>query len=297
MNLLKSMFIGIYPMLAMGAAGYSVFQLVNNGLSLGWIGALLSTAPMMLIIMMLMMFKNQARTSAHFPLVTILGIAGFGMAIFEYFQASQAEAAYMQASVPTQQLPLTLLISGLGLLTFLIYNFWYSSLGRADNNNLAKGQQLPEFEVLDVNSVMVSSNSFLGNPNVIVFFRGNWCPLCMAQIKEIVSQYKELDALGAKVKFISPQPEANTAKLSKQHGLNLDFYTDKYNKAAKILGIEMKNGLPMGMQMLGYDSDTALPTVIITDANGKIIHLDETDNYRIRPEPEDFIKVLKINRA
>jgi hypothetical protein len=35
-----------------------------------------------------------------------------------------------------------------------------------------------------------------------------------------------------------------------------------------------------------------MPTVIITDEQGKIIFADLTDNYRVRPEPETFLRVL-----
>ena len=54
----------------------------------------------------------------------------------------------------------------------------------------------------------------------------------------------------------------------------------------------MENGLPAGMEILGYDKDTVYPTVLITDADGRIIYSDLTNNYRIRPEPEEFIKLL-----
>jgi len=53
-----------------------------------------------------------------------------------------------------------------------------------------------------------------------------------------------------------------------------------------------ENGLPFGFQVLGYDSDTVMPTIIITDKNGKILFADLTDNYRVRPEPSTFLKVL-----
>ncbi len=43
---------------------------------------------------------------------------------------------------------------------------------------------------------------------------------------------------------------------------------------------------------MGYDSDTVLPTVIITDEKGKIIFVDLTDNYRVRPEPETFLQII-----
>lgn len=68
---------------------------------------------------------------------------------------------------------------------------------------------------------------------------------------------------------------------------------DAGNEAAKTLGIDARFGTPMGMQAFGYDSHTVLPTVIITDASGLVIWTDETDNYRVRPDPETYLKVLK----
>jgi hypothetical protein len=70
------------------------------------------------------------------------------------------------------------------------------------------------------------------------------------------------------------------------------FLVDTDNAMAKRLGIAAPNGLPMGMEVLGYDSDTVMPTVIMTDATGKILFADLTDNYRLRPEPETFLKVF-----
>ena len=35
-----------------------------------------------------------------------------------------------------------------------------------------------------------------------------------------------------------------------------------------------------------------MPTILITDAGGKLIFADLTDNYRVRPEPETFLKIL-----
>jgi hypothetical protein len=37
--------------------------------------------------------------------------------------------------------------------------------------------------------------------------------------------------------------------------------------------------------------------VIITDKEGKIIYSDFTTNYRVRPEPDEFIKVLQANNC
>jgi peroxiredoxin len=175
---------------------------------------------------------------------------------------------------------------------FLLYNFWYSKLVRAINHKLAKNEQLPSFYLTNTNGNKVNSDDFRGQPTILMFFRGNWCPLCMAQIKEIAGYYQQLSDLGAKIVLISPQPEKNTQALATKFNVDFYFMTDVNNEAAKSLGIEMENGLPMGMEVLGYQKDTVLPTVLITDRNGKIIYSDLTDNYRIRPEPKAFIKVL-----
>ena len=66
---------------------------------------------------------------------------------------------------------------------------------------------------------------------------------------------------------------------------------------ARSLGIELENGPPFGMQALGYESETVLPTVIVVERGGRILWADETDNYRVRPEPETFIEILRAANA
>ncbi|RLA42375.1 MAG: AhpC/TSA family protein, partial [Gammaproteobacteria bacterium] len=101
---------------------------------------------------------------------------------------------------------------------------------------------------------------------------------------------------GVRVALVAPQPHQNTIGLAKKFGVEFDFLTDEGNQAARILGIANPQGLPMGMQMLGYDSETVLPTVIITDTDGIILWAHETDNYRVRPEPDVFLTVLRENQ-
>jgi peroxiredoxin len=115
----------------------------------------------------------------------------------------------------------------------------------------------------------------------------------MAQIKELAARYQDLDALGIRVALIAPQPHDNTVELARKYAVNFDFLTDTGNAAARALGIENINGTPMGMQMFGYENDTVLPTVVITDRDGKVVWTHETDNYRIRPEPDLFLDVLR----
>lgn len=77
----------------------------------------------------------------------------------------------------------------------------------------------------------------------------------------------------------------------------LTFWVDQDLSAAKALGLVDKQGVPVGM--LGYGSDTVLPTVIMTDARGIEFYNDQTDSYRVRPLPEDFLAAFEehLSRA
>jgi peroxiredoxin len=282
MNLLKSMFMTAYMMMTLAVSAYAGWQLYRGGPTLDWAGVMLSAAPAMLFLMGTMMLKNVPQTSPHLPLLNLMAMAGVAMAGWQPFAHGGALDAF------------TVAVGGwMGL---MLYIYWYSRFGREPSLKLVIGARLPEFEVADVDGKSVSSASFAGKPAVLVFYRGNWCPFCMAQVKQLAARYRELEALGVRVILISPQPYGKNAQLAARFGVNMDFLVDEGNVAARILELDEKNGLPLGMQMMGYDSETVLPTVIITDGNGRVVWVHETDSYRIRPEPDVYLEVLRAHK-
>ena len=274
----KSIFVSFYMTAAMMITVFATNSLLKSDDYITWGGVILTTAPFMIVISWVMLFKNIARTSARFPLLIVLAVVGVIAAAWGYTQGGS---------------PLAPLLALAGLGGFLVYDYWYSSFPGRTSQQLQPGQSLPQFELLDTAGESVSSSTLTDRPVIWMFYRGNWCPLCMAQIKELAGQYRQLQDMGVRVALISPQPHKFMIGLAKKFDVAFDFLTDKENRAAKALGIAHANGLPMGMQVLGYDSDTVLPTVVITDTGGRILWSDETDNYRIRPEPELFLAVLR----
>jgi peroxiredoxin len=280
MNILKSIFVSMYMMAAMAIVVIAGRSLWLTGDYVTWGGVLLVAAPFMLVLSWIMVFKNIARTSAHFPFLTALATVGLALACWGYFQGASISA------------PVLALVGWAG---FIIYVYWYSNFGDRSSDSLKVGQTLPEFDVRNVANEMMSSASLVDKPTIFIFYRGNWCPLCMAQIKELVGEYQELHELGVRVALISPQPHKFTMGIARKFKVPFYFLTDEGNRAARMLGIAHDDGLPTGMQLLGYDSETVLPTVIITAAGGKILWSHETDNYRVRPEPALYLRVLREN--
>jgi peroxiredoxin len=278
----KSLFVTVYLMLATAVSVLAVTRVVETQDFLTWGGVLLTTAPLLLVLAWVMSFRNIARTSARMPAIVVMGLIGVIFAIRGYYLGGDALAPQL-ASV--------------GFVGYLSYAFWYSSFGPRHSALVEPGKALPEFTLTDVHGATVTSGSLTRMPRVWIFHRGNWCPLCMGQIREITGEYRELDKLGARVALVSPQPHTYTRALARKFDVSFDFLTDEDNRAAAVLGIAHPGGLPMGLQALGYRSDTVLPTVLITDAGGRILWSHETDNYRVRPEPATYLKVLRDNRA
>lgn len=277
--LLKSAFISVYLTVQSAVALHATYRLATGSGSAAWVAALLPSAST-IVFMTAILVRRTARTRARPPVLMTGTLAGVSLAV----------GAAIAVGSATNTLPIAYAIAGAA--GNLLYVYWYSYLERGPSVQLQVGRMLPEFRASDLDGAPVSSREFLGRPTVYLFYRGNWCPLCVAQVRELAAQYRQLEARGVNVVLISPQPEAQSQALAKKFDAPLCFLVDEQLEAAKRLGIEARWGLPLGLQMFGYGSDTVLPTVIVTDEDGRILLCDETDNYRVRPEPETFFQAI-----
>lgn len=279
LNRIKAAYVGTYLTSAFAGAGYAIYQLVLDPQQWGWLGVLFATLPFLLILMTAFAFENMARTSEHMTSNIVLGVVGIAIALGALLMGANT---FIPAA-----------LAGALLAGYLLYDYWYSNLGREESALLEVGQTLPNFSVYRADGSELNSDTLMGSPALILFFRGNWCPFCVAQIKEIVANYQELADKGVKTLFISPQNQKHTADLAKKFDVPCEFLSDNGNQAADKLGIAAAGALPMGIEALGYDSDTVLPTALVVDAKGKIIYSDQTTNYRVRPEPQEYLKILE----
>lgn len=258
---------------------FSLYQaLVSDHEQTAWLGAAIASLPFPVLIGWLTA-KPVARTTDTLPVLLATAAAGVLVSIWEQF--IEGTSGWWPTSAAL-----------IAALLFAIYVFWFSRFGRIPSRVLAVGGSLPDFELADSDGNLFRSAELFGSPAVLLFYRGNWCPLCMAQIREIADRYHELDALGIKVVLVSPQPDEQSRKLAATFDVPFRFLVDKNNELARSLGIAVANGVPIGTPG-GYAPDTVLPTLVVTNANGTIVFSDQTDNYRVRPEPDMFLAILR----
>jgi peroxiredoxin len=273
--MLKSLYVSAYITASVAGLGLALVMLAQRGLGSPWLGAALACAAPVAFFATVFTLPI-ARTSPNLHAVLAAGVVGTLLTL--------VRAGGLFA-------PPTLLAAAVGIAGTLGYVRWYSRFGAPANEALRAGRDLPSFTLVEQGRE-VASAALVDKPALWIFYRGNWCPLCVAQVREISGQYRELARRGVEVFLVSPQPEANTAALAAKCDAPMRFLTDRDNHAADVLGIRERFGVPAGMQAFGYDSDVPRPTVFITAKGGRILYCDLTDNYRVRPEPAQYFAVL-----
>jgi peroxiredoxin len=282
MNLLKSVFISAFIAWLAMVSLYALTQLVRGTEPLvSWLGLALSALAPLAFFIKIFLFKSP-RTPRHpieFSILSGLGLVLTMAMSFRYGKAAGAIHIW----------------AGLSLLGWLAYLRWYSVFSHRDAKTLRVGSPLPVFSLESLDGHIVSSESFMAKPHLLLFYRGNWCPFCTAQVEELANGYKQLEEAGLSVILISPQSIKKNQALAARFDVPMVFLRDRDSTAAKQLGILHQWGTPMGLQVLGYESDTVMPTIIMTDAQGKIVFSDQTDNYRARPEFATLLSNSEMN--
>lgn len=277
MDKLKIYFVMPWIMLCLVATVHSVVAIIfYQHVALAWYGALIATAPV-LGFFYWVSTANAGRTSKHMPIQLSCAWVGAGLALYDPDAMARIYAL------------------GVGFIGLHLYIFWYSPLSRDTGGPLAVGHTLPEFSMPTTGGETISSSDLLGQKSLLMFYRGNWCPLCVAQIEEVALQYRQLADLGVKVVLVSPQASGDTEELAARFNVPMVFAIDEDLALTKQLNLLHVGGKPVGAP--GGASDTVMPTIVITDSDNKVIWVDATDNYRVRPEPDVFLDVLKANTA
>ncbi len=268
MRILRRVFVESAVALGAVAIAASVLAVVR-GSSPAWLGAGLAWSPIVGYLIYLLIAKPSTRTR---HLWVLHGIALGGVVI-----AAFAGPVPVAIAIP-------------GVAAMLGYVYWYSRQ-HVPTTSIRTGAGLPEFPLETLDGSAVSSAVFASGSRVIMFYRGNWCPFCMVQVRQLAEQYRELQERGVGVALISPQRAEETAALAARFDIPVDFYVDRNGAAAEILDMVQSGGVP-AIYGAGTNGDTVVPTVIITGRDGKVLWVTHSDNHRIRPEPTTFLEVL-----
>jgi len=268
--------VGAVVVLAAGGWSISAGHVVSG------IGSVVTGAAVGLFFLV-MLSKRIAR---YHPLLPLQNLGAIGGAI-----ASVVGVVALQEAAP---LPLVVGTAVVGVVGMPLYTLWYARLPQR-GDVVAVGQPFPDVTFTDVDGASWPTSRLKGQPSFLLFFRGNWCPLCMAQIREVAALYRQLEERGARVLLVSGQSERDTQELASQFDVTFTHLRDPDLVVAKQLGLFHGKAAALGLGILfrtAREPDAYLPTIVLVDDGGVVRAVDATDNYLVRPEPETLLRLM-----
>jgi peroxiredoxin len=167
------------------------------------------------------------------------------------------------------------------------------------------GLSLPDIELLDVHGAATSlAGTQAGQPVVLVFYRGAWCPYCNVGLRAYQADLlPTLRERGITLVAVSPQKPDGSLSAQESNELRYPVLSDPGNKLARALGIVTEHGDEAKAAQLGLGLDVAevnadgthelpMPTVAIVDGGGVLRWIDVRPDYATRTEVPEIIAGL-----
>ena len=139
---------------------------------------------------------------------------------------------------------------------------------------------------------------------VLVFYRGQWCPFCNKQLKQLEDSLSFIKAKGATVLTITPEKAENIEKtISKTkasysiiHDEGLDIMK-KYDVAFKVDDKTIESYKKYGIDFteangVSNGANLPVPAVYIINMEGKIVYKYFDANYRKRSTVKEILSYL-----
>lgn len=173
----------------------------------------------------------------------------------------------------------------------------------------AVGSAAPVFELADHGGAKVSLASLLrSGPAVLLFFRGRWCPFCVAQLESWNALVPDLSRAGIALAAISPQTQHQSFLMHDQHHLQFPLLSDAENRVARAYGLLYK--VPEDQQATyrrtfvnlafvnGDESwELPIPATFAIDRGGAVLFASADADYTVRPEPAEVLNSISASRS
>jgi peroxiredoxin len=160
----------------------------------------------------------------------------------------------------------------------------YAASGqRTGTIRVAVGEPALEFSARDDSGERFALAALRGRPVLLKFFRGHWCPYCVAELKrwrELASELARRDVVVVTVcSEDAPAIRAGRVK----HGLDAIMLPDPELAITDLYGLRNpRNFAPKP----GLILPLPIPTTILIDADGIVRWIDQSTDYMRRSDPE-----------
>lgn len=169
---------------------------------------------------------------------------------------------------------------------------------------LPVGANSPAFELPDQDGNPVFSDELLHRGRLVIcFFRGRWCPFCVAQLEAMNSVLSQIEKNGASMAAISPQTVKQSFFMRDQHQLCFPLLSDANNQVARRFGLvyqvpeaqkQVYSRTFVNLPFINGDAswELPIPATYVVAQDGVVLYASADPDYTRRPEPKEIIAQL-----
>jgi peroxiredoxin len=170
---------------------------------------------------------------------------------------------------------------------------------------LKNGAKAPEFIATDNSGKTLDLKALLKSHKAVVlfFYRGQWCPYCNKQIKQLQDSLQLLTAKGAYVIGVTPETSENIGKTIDKTHASFSIIQDSGYKIMKAYDVNYKVDDTMNAKLKNYgvnleknngntDHVLPVPATYVIDQSGKIIFVQFDKDYTKRASIGSILNAL-----
>jgi peroxiredoxin len=154
----------------------------------------------------------------------------------------------------------------------------------------AVGERAPPFTLNDSNGVARRPQDFSGRWIVLKFFRGYWCPYCVADLNDWENVLGELAVRDACLVAVSPDNVDELHKFKRKSDLTMTLLADPDNAVIRRYNLQNRNFTPKR----GPFRELVIPSIILIDPHGVVRWIDQATDFRIRRSAQDAMAQIRI---
>lgn len=179
------------------------------------------------------------------------------------------------------------------------------SLNVMAQSGLKNGTQAPEFTATDNTGKALDLKALLKTHKAVVlfFYRGQWCPYCNKQMKQLQDSLQLLTKKGAYVVGVTPETSENIAKTVDKTHASFSIIEDKGYNIMKAYQVNYTVDDALFAKLKGYGVDLEknngntdhvlpVPATYVIDRSGKIIFVHFDKDYTKRPPVSALLNAL-----
>jgi peroxiredoxin len=191
----------------------------------------------------------------------------------------------------------------------LLYILFAGSLafGQQKPNGLPLHTKAPDIEAKDQQGNDISLTTLRKQGPVVVFFyRGNWCPYCNKQLKELQDSLQYIIGKGAAVLAITPEAEEGVGKTIEKTGATFPIIYDQDVRISEAYNVSYKvDTATLNKYKTNWDVDflkinqqkeeayLPVPAVYIIGKNGIITYRFFESDITKRPSVKELMANLR----